>query len=395
MALRAPTSCRILLNSDYHLPLSTPEFKRALEAFIAKAEEKGLLTEEQAERMLARVKAGPNAVEIAGVEFNVQPTWKGTRLKTIEITYKTSDRDQFEESVKALEEFDLLPGADFAAEWDGKGRVDIWLKAGAFDKAVEALKGAGLKEEDFTVKRAKGGGGMIRIKNPKDNLEGAREAFKKAGLVEDRDYTVYGGRGEIRLAMPEALWTIAWKAIKEGDARAQAALNQLLKVAERLGIKEYFEERIRPVLLAGVNNAVGRKMTVKGFTVEIKDFKVAWVSLKDKKKPCNWPEQLCRPRVIISYRLGGEERSFSVTWGVDNTGAINANVNVENKLDRAAALIAVAVWESDEEEKRRIVGAAKRGGYVELTLDNLLAIDASLLEWAMRVKRATGKGDTA
>ena len=60
-------------------------------------------------------------------------------------------------------------------------------------------------------------------------------------------------------------------------------------------------------------------------------------------------------------------------------------------LDRAAALVAVAVWEGDQDEIKRIVDKAKRGGSVTLTLDNLLAkaqYDPSLLEWALSVKRA-------
>lgn len=36
------------------------------------------------------------------------------------------------------------------------------------------------------------------------------------------------------------------------------------------------------------------------------------------------------------------------------SGRIYANVNVNKMPDRAAALIAVAVWEGDEKEKRRI-----------------------------------------
>ena len=65
----------------------------------------------------------------------------------------------------------------------------------------------------------------------------------------------------------------------------------------------------------------------------------------------------------------------------------------------AAALIAVVVQEGDEEEIKRIIDRAKKGGTATLSLDNLLAMaqyDESLLEWAMRIKRtARDKGDTA
>ena len=266
------------LYSNQLLAVEHPEFKAALEAFIAKAKEKGILTGEQAERKAARLSAGPNAVEIAGVEFCVVPVWRDDEkkaLKTVLILYQPADRGQFEEAVKALEELGLAKDADFAATWDDKGRGDIWLKAGAFDKAMVALKTAGLREgEDYTVKRAKGGG-YIRVKNPKEDLGKALEVFKKAGLEEGRDYTVYSGQGVICLTVPEALWVIAWRA-KIGDARAKAALDQLLEAAERLGIRQYFKERIRLVLMAGTKNAVGKKMTLeeKGITVEITGFKV-------------------------------------------------------------------------------------------------------------------------
>ena len=381
----------VTLYSNQLFAVDHPEFKAALEAFIAKAKERGLLTEEQAEKKLAKISAGPNAVEIAGVELHVEPMWKDKRrreLKHVEIRYQTTDKGRFEKAVEALKAFGLVEGAGFTAEWREAGTGDIWLKAGAFEKAAEALRGAGLKEgEDFTVKRAKGGGGLIIVKKPRENLDKILDAFRKAGLVEGEDYTVHSEKGYIRLAMPEALWTIAWMA-KHGDERAKEALGQLLEVAGRLGIRHYFEERIRPVLMAGTNNAVGKKVTVKGVTVEITGFKVEWVSFGDANKPCNWPAELCRPKVTVEYVHNGGEGGFVVTWNVGEKGAIYANVRV-NTLDRAAALVAVGVQEGDKEEEDRIVKIAERGGVVTLTLDNLLAMaeyNKDLLEWAMRIR---------
>ena len=365
------------------------EFKKALEEFIAKAKEKGLLTEEQEEKWLTKIRAGPNRVDIADVEFSEKPKWEGTKLKTVEIGYWTSDRAQFEKAAKALEDFGLVPGADFTAEWRKASKGDIWLKAGALVRAVEALKADGFKEgEDFAVKKAKGGGGLICIKNPGQSLGKALEALKGAGLVEGRDYTAVTDEGVIRLAMPLGVWTIAWMA-KKGNEKAKEVLDQLLDVAGKLGIRQYFEERLRPVLLAGSKNAVGKKVTLEkeGITVKITDFKVEWVSFEDPDKPCNWPAGLCRPKVTVKYVYNGGEGQLTVTWGV--SGRIYADVK-KMTLDKAAALIAIAVWEGDEEEKRRIISKAKSGGKVRLTLDNLLAMaqyDASLLEWAMRIKR--------
>ena len=188
------------------------------------------------------------------------------------------------------------------------------------------------------------------------------------------------------------MWAIAWKA-KNGDARAKEALDRLLEVAERLGVRQYFEERIRPVMLAGTKSAVGRKVAVEGVAVEITGFKVEWVKLEDPNEACNWPKELCRPKVTVEYAHGGRTSKFTTTWGMAR-GAIRAGVGV-NTLDRAAVLIAVAVWEGDEVEVKRIVEAARRGGGVILTLDNLLAMaqyDEALLEWAMRIRR-TASGD--
>ena len=370
-----------------------PELKRALEVFVAKAKEKGLLTEEQAERKVAKVRAGPNAVEIAGVEFNVDPVWRGKgtsrRIKTVHIFYQPTGRDQFERAVKALEALGLVRDVHFTAEWDDKGMGDIWLRPGALEKAVEALKAAGFNEgKDITVKKARGGGGRIHVNNPKKNLKKALEALEGAGLERGKDYTVYGSRGYIRLAMPVGLWTIAYRA-KGGDNRAKEVLDRLLRAAERLGIRQYFEERMRPVMLAGTKNAVGKKVSVEGVALEIVDFKVEWVSFEDANKPCYWPAELCRPKVIVKYKAGNEESTLTVMWGI-NKGLIRADVWMST-LDKAAALIAVAVWEGDEEERKRIIEAAKRGGKVALTLDNLLAMaqyDESLMEWVMRIKKA-------
>ena len=382
---------RVALTTGQLRAVEHSEFRKALETFVAKAKEEGLLTEEQAERKIRKVRAGPNAVEIAGVKFYMRPTWKETKLMTVEILLQTSGRGQFEEAVKALEEFGLVRDVDFTGKWDDKGKGEVWLKAGAFDKAVEALRAAGLREgEDFTAYRAKGGGGYINIKKPRENLEKTLQTLKGAGFEEGKDYTASSGRGYIRITIPQGLWTIVWMA-KNGDEKAKEVLNQLLDVAKRLGIREYFEERIRLVLMAGTKYAVGKKMTVEGITVEITGFKVEWVSFKDKDNPCNWPKELCRPRVTIRYKIGDEEQEFTVTWGVGKKGEIQAYVNIENKLDKAAALIAIAVWEGNEGERNRIIEAAKRSGEVNLTLDNLVAMaqyDGSLIEWVMRIRKA-------
>lgn len=167
-------------------------------------------------------------------------------------------------------------------------------------------------------------------------------------------------------------------------------LDQLLKVADKLGVREYFEERIRPVMLAGTKNAVGKRVTVEDVTVEITGFKVEWVSLEGAKRPCSWSAEPCRPNVVIKYRADGEEQVFNMTWKIKESGRIEASVKMANRLDKAAALVAVAVWEGDEEEKKRILDKARGGDVVTLTLSNLLAMaqyDESLLEWVMFVKK--------
>ena len=174
---------------------------------------------------------------------------------------------------------------------------------------------------------------------------------------------------------------------KKEDESAKEALGRLLKVADRLGVRDYFEERVRPVMLVGTKSAVGKKVAVEGVAVEITRFKVEWVKFEDPKKPCNWPKELCRPKVVVEYVHGGKDE-FTVTWGMVQ-GAIRAGVRI-NTLDRAAALIAVAVWDGDKDEAEKIVETAERGGTVILSLDNLLAMaqyDETLLEWIMELRK--------
>ncbi|MCY0889971.1 MAG: PaRep2b protein [Pyrobaculum arsenaticum] len=185
---------RVVLSSGQLAAVDHPEFKRALEAFIIKVKEEGLLTDKQAERKLMKLSTGPNTVEIAGVGFNITPEWEGDDKRRVPyravIRHYSVSLEEFREAVKVLEEFGLVRGVDFTAEWDEAGVGDIWLKAGAFDKAVETLKGAGFKEgEDFAVYKAKGGGGRVRVKKPKENLKRALEALEKAGLEKGKDYT--------------------------------------------------------------------------------------------------------------------------------------------------------------------------------------------------------------
>ena len=175
---------------------------------------------------------------------------------------------------------------------------------------------------------------------------------------------------------------------KNGDKKAKEVLNQLLDVAERLGTREYFEERIRPVLVASTKNAVGKGVTVNGVTVEITGSMMKWVQFKDADKACR-PAELCRPKVMIEYTHSGGEGEFTAMWGVLEKTKIYANVWTKT-LDKAAALAAIAVWEGDEEGVKKLANKAKRGVVVTLTPDNLLAMaqyNKDLLEWAMRVKK--------
>lgn len=78
-----------------------------------------------------------------------------------------------------------------------------------------------------------------------------------------------------------------------------------------------------------------------------------------------------------------------MAWGVGEENTIRASVRI-NALYRAAALMAVAVREGDEEEKNRIIDRARGRGTVTPSFDNPLAMaqyDASLLEWAIEIRR--------
>ena len=97
-------------------------------------------------------------MEIAGVEFGMMAGRKGDRLITVRILYQPADKRQYVEAAEALRDFGLVEGADFTAKWDDERMGNIWLRAGVFEKAVEALKGAELKGgEGFTAYKAKGG----------------------------------------------------------------------------------------------------------------------------------------------------------------------------------------------------------------------------------------------
>ena len=312
---------RVELTTDQLAAVENDELKAAINEFVERLKERGLLTEEQAERKTERIVTGLNIVELAGVQFRIEPRWKDDEKDSsaVRIIYQPESRANFYQAIKALDNYGLVKGLHYTAQ------------------------------------------------EPRDNSQ-----------------------GYVRLTIPEGLWIIVLK-MKEGDQRAEAFIKQLRSVADRLGVRDYIEERLRPALLAGTKSVAGKTVAYQGVTVTIKDMIVRWEPLPgaEPEDPCDGPKPWCRPRATVELS-GGEK--LEMAWRIDNTGRVYTTIRVAGMPNRAVALMGVAVWDDDEKEKERIwKQATEKSGYVILSADNLLAMAQyrkELFDWYMAVRSA-------
>jgi len=118
----------VVLSTDSIASIRDERWLTAVRALVDKLREKGVIAEDQRERLAEKIEAGPNAVEIAGVEFSAR-----------------------EEEVKKRGKPEGKAYRRLVIEYRPRSPE-------AFDRAVEALKSAGFAEDKhFTAKRPEGG----------------------------------------------------------------------------------------------------------------------------------------------------------------------------------------------------------------------------------------------
>ncbi|MEM0485214.1 MAG: PaRep2b protein, partial [Pyrobaculum sp.] len=90
------------------------EWLEAVRALVEELYRRGLINEEKRDRLLKEISAGPNTIEIAGVEMSVGRVTVG-KSKVLIIRYQPTSPTAFDAAVKALRDAGFVEGVHFIA----------------------------------------------------------------------------------------------------------------------------------------------------------------------------------------------------------------------------------------------------------------------------------------
>ncbi|AAL63574.1 paREP2b [Pyrobaculum aerophilum str. IM2] len=144
---------RVDLTTDSITAIRRAEWLEAVRALVEELHKRGIVNEEQRDRLLKEIIAGPNTIEIAGVELNVRQESVG-KSKTLEVMYKPRSPTAFNAAVKALRDAGFVEGVHFTAkkpEGGVQGYVYIKLPAGLW--RLEELRRQGVDWADKALRR--------------------------------------------------------------------------------------------------------------------------------------------------------------------------------------------------------------------------------------------------
>ncbi|MEM0484378.1 MAG: PaRep2b protein [Pyrobaculum sp.] len=210
--------------------------------------------------------------------------------------------------------------------------------ANAFDAAVKALKDAGFEEGvHFIAKRPEG-----------------------------------GERGYIRLRIPTGLWRLE-ELRRLGVDWADKALKRLEEMARARGLSELVEEYLKPAIEAETVDPRGlvAEDAERGIKAVVRDVRV----VRDGD----------RPRVVVEYEVGGDEKSFSFIWGVTTTGKVIAGVKLND--ERALVLTALLADKAIRGKKGHMTLYAKH----LFALAKYKGVGWGLLRWYAEVMRESAE----
>ncbi|RFA95761.1 PaRep2b protein [Pyrobaculum aerophilum] len=121
----------VQLTTDSITAIRRAEWLEAVKALVEELHRRGVIDEEQKGRLLTEISAGPNVVEIAGVEMSVGRVTVG-KSKVLIIRYQPTFPTAFDAAVKALRDAGFEEGVHFTAkrpEGDEPGYIRLKVPA--------------------------------------------------------------------------------------------------------------------------------------------------------------------------------------------------------------------------------------------------------------------------
>ncbi|MEM1636383.1 PaRep2b protein [Pyrobaculum sp.] len=208
----------VQLTTDSITAIRRPEWLEAVKALVEELHKRGVISDEKRDELIKKIEAGPNVVKVAGVEMSVVEREKAGS-KWLDIAYKPTSVDAFEDAVKALKGAKFVEGVHFTAKRPEKG-----------------------EQGDANLK-----------KHEKDE------------------------RGYIRLKIPAGLWKLEELA-RQGVGWAEKAVSRLEEIAKERGFYDLVEKHLKPAREAETVDP--REMPVedpeRGIKAVIKDVKAEW-----------------------------------------------------------------------------------------------------------------------
>ncbi|AFA38847.1 PaRep2b protein [Pyrobaculum oguniense TE7] len=103
------------LTTDSITAIRRPEWLEAVKALVEELHRRGVISKEKRDELIKEIEAGPNAVEVAGVEMSVVAE-RDNGSKQLVIRYQPTSAEAFDAAVKALKEAEFEEGVHFTAK---------------------------------------------------------------------------------------------------------------------------------------------------------------------------------------------------------------------------------------------------------------------------------------
>ena len=181
----------VKLYTDSITAIRHPDWLNAVRALVEELYKNGKIDEKQRDKLLREIEAGPNVVEVAGVELGVRldvEIESGKSKKKLVIKYNQSSPDAHEAAVKALKAAGFEEGIHFTAkrpEGGQQGYVRLKMPAGLWK--LEELERQGVEWAKKALKRL---GEIARARGFYDLLEEHLKPAREAETVDPRDVVV-------------------------------------------------------------------------------------------------------------------------------------------------------------------------------------------------------------
>ena len=178
----------VRLYTDSIAAIRRPEWLEAVRTLVEELYKNGRITKEQRDRLLKEIEAGPNVVEVAGVEMGVNLEETAVKMgtsKKLVISYKPRSPDAYEAAVKALKAAGFEEGLHFTAKApEGGEKGYIYLKKPAGLWKLEELRQQGVEWAKRALDRLEE---IARARGFYDLLEEYLRPAREAETVDPRD----------------------------------------------------------------------------------------------------------------------------------------------------------------------------------------------------------------